>query len=203
MKKHPKSAVPDAADASTTEDTEMPPASGPGAESPIAADAPAAAEPVPAGEPADTAALRKEVDALRDRHLRLAAEYDNYRRRTERERAEGGNRAQAQLVGSLLDAVDDLHRVVETDAEKTSAAALLEGVKLVERKLWRALEAAGLEAVDAAGKPFDPTLHEAIAMAPAESEAEDNTVGHVFQTGYGFKGTLLRPARVQVKRHDG
>jgi molecular chaperone GrpE len=200
MKKHEKSAAPDTADL-PTEDAELTPPL-PDTDARVGVDAVAPAEDA-AESQTDVAALRREADSLRERHLRLAAEYDNYRKRTDRERAEGTNRAQGQLVAKLLDVLDDLHRVVESDLEKSTAASLLEGVQLVERKLWRVLESAGLETLDAAGKPFDPTLHEALVMAPAESEEEDDIVAQVFQTGYLFKGALLRPARVQVKRYDG
>lgn len=139
-----------------------------------------------------------EVDAMRDRYLRLAAEFDNYRKRTERERTESWGRAQAQLVERLLDAIDDLERVARVDPESTSAGSLLEGVQLVERKLIRQLEGAGLEVIDAADQPFDPSIHEAIVSTPTEDESADDTVAEVFQKGYSFKGNLIRPARVRV-----
>ena len=139
-----------------------------------------------------------EADELRDRYLRLAAEYDNYRKRTDRERMETRDRSQAQIVERLLEPLDDLQRVAHFQPETTTVDALLEGVQMVERKLLRALEAAGLELLDAKGQPFDPSLHEALMTATTEEEAEDETVGEVFQPGYRFRGTLLRPARVQV-----
>lgn len=142
-----------------------------------------------------------EIEALRDRHLRLAAEFDNYRKRTDRERAESWSRAQAQLVEQLLDALDDLERVAQVDPESTASATLLEGVQLVQRKLMRALESAGLETVAAEGESFDPERHEALMMVPTEVRDEDEMVANVFQKGYSFKGTLLRPARVQVKQY--
>jgi molecular chaperone GrpE len=155
----------------------------------------------PGGQADDGAA--RELEATRDRYLRLAAEFDNYRKRTERERTENTTRAQAQLVERLLDAIDDLQRVAHLDAEKTSASSVLEGVQMVERKLLRILEGAGLEILEAEGKPFDPEVHEAIATAPAEQGDQDDTVSDVFQKGYLFKGTLIRPARVRVYKHEG
>lgn len=151
----------------------------------------------------DIAALRRDADASRDRYLRVAAEFDNYRKRTERERTESWTRAQAQLVERLLEPLDDLQRVAAVDAENTSVDSLLEGVRLVERKLLRALESAGLEPLDAEGERFDPSLHEALMMSPTETEEEDDVVGQVFQKGYRFKGNLLRPARVAVKKLGG
>ena len=169
---------------------------------------PAASEQETSGGPdevagADAAALRAEVDALNDRYLRLAAEYDNYRKRTDRERAELQDRAQAQLVKRILEPLDDLQRVAHYAASATTVDALLEGVQLVERNLLRALESAGLELVEAEGRPFDPEHHEALMTAPTEHEAEDDSVGDVFQKGYRFRGELLRPARVTVRKFGG
>ena len=147
--------------------------------------------------------LAAENEALRDRYLRLAAEFENYRKRTDRERSELQDRAQAQLVKRILDPLDDLQRVAHFTADKTTVEALLEGVQLVERNLLRALESAGLEMVEAHGQPFDPEHHEALMTAPTDHEAEDESVGDVFQKGYRFRGELLRPARVTVRKYGG
>lgn len=148
----------------------------------------------------DLELLQREFSVLSDRHLRLAAEFDNYRKRVERERADAWTRAQADLAARLLDTLDDLERVVQ-HADPSTADALLQGVQLVERKLRQALESAGLEAIDAQDAVFDPNSMEAVAMVAAESDEEDDIVSDVFQRGYAFKGTLLRPARVRVKKH--
>lgn len=158
--------------------------------------------PAPAEETGGTE-LRAQLDEARDRLLRLAAEFDNYRKRVERERAESHVRAQAQLAERLLEPLDDLQRIADFDPAVTASLALHEGAEMVERKFFRALEGAGLEIVDAAGQPFDPTVHEAITTTPAETAEEDDTVADVFQKGYRFKGVLLRPARVRVKKFQG
>lgn len=145
----------------------------------------------------------KELEELRDRYLRLAAEFDNYRKRTDRERLEVGDRAQAQLLEKLLDPLDDLRRVSELSVAGSTVESVLEGIKLVEQKFYRVLEAAGLEAVHPTGQPFDPEQHEALMTTSAATPEEDGTVGEVFQTGYRFRGSLLRPARVQVRQHGG
>src|SRR5690606_39169801 len=131
-----------------------------------------------------------EVEELRDRYLRLAAEFDNYRKRTDRERLEDRDRAQAQIVERLLESIDDLQRVTEVTSETAAVEAVLEGVRLVEQKLLRTLEAEGLERVEAKGKPFDPEIHEALMTTPTNESAEDHTVGEVFQNGYLFRGRL-------------
>lgn len=168
-----------------------------------------AADPVPATVRAELSAVGAALDAARaelaqvqDRHLRLAAEYDNYRKRTERERIESHGRAQAEIVGRLLDVIDDLERVAHYD-ESVSATALLEGVRLVDKKLRQVLESAGLEPVQAEGAVFDPTSMEGLATVEAERPEEDEVVSDVFQKGYQFRGQLLRPARVRVKKYEG
>jgi molecular chaperone GrpE len=98
---------------------------------------------------------------LKDRHLRLAAEFDNYRKRNTRERAELADRAQANFVSKLLDVLDDLDRLVASDAG-TPLSTLREGLSAVDRKLWKQLEEAGVERIDPAGSPFQPSRHEAV-----------------------------------------
>lgn len=147
--------------------------------------------------------LQAEVDELRERHLRTAAEYDNFRKRTARERSELWSRAQADVVANILDALDDFGRALDVDVAAVSASDLLDGLQLVERKLVKELERAGLERVGDVGEPFDPNHHEAVASLPASAEDQDHTVGAVLQTGYRFGGALLRPAKVQVLMWGG
>jgi molecular chaperone GrpE len=149
----------------------------------------------------DLASLRRELSAASDRYLRLAAEFDNYRKRIERERADAWGRAQAELAARLLDVLDDLERVTQHAATASSVDSLVEGVQLVERKLHGTLTAAGLEAVHADDASFDPNSMEAVAMVATDSRDEDDVVSDVFQRGYTFRGTLLRPARVRVKKY--
>ena len=132
-------------------------------------------------------ALRAELDALTDRHLRLAAEFDNYRKRTERERVEIGTRAQAELVTRLLEVLDDLQRVTELEEDSASVASVLEGVRLVEKKFRRTLEGAGLEPIEAEGEIFDPLTMEALMTLPADRPGDDDRVADVFQKGYRFR----------------
>ncbi len=142
--------------------------------------------------------LQSEFDALNDRHLRLVAEFNNFRRRSEQERMAAWTRAQADLVGKLLDVLDDLQRVADLDLSNASVEAIMEGIDLVERKFLRQLEEAGVEMVDPTGQPFDPERMEAMMRVPVESDDQVDTVAQVFQKGYSLKGTLVRPARVSV-----
>jgi molecular chaperone GrpE len=146
--------------------------------------------------------IEEQLEQERERHLRLAAEYDNYRKRVARERAELADRSQAMLVGRLLDALDDLERLV-ADGASASAEQVRQAVALVDRKLRKELLAAGLERIDPAGAPFDPSQHEAVATLPPPSPELDHQVSATFQAGYRFKGALVRPARVQVYAEQG
>ena len=142
--------------------------------------------------------LRAERDRIRDRHLRLAADFDNYRKRTEDRLRQRWDRAQADLVSRLLEPLDDLLRVTALEPGNASVEAIVEGVDLVERKFFRVLEEAGIGVVDPGGEPFDPNTMEAMMRVPAGSEDEDDVVERVFQRGYTFRGQLVRPARVSV-----
>jgi len=146
--------------------------------------------------------LEDQLEEARDRHLRLAAEYDNYRKRVARERTELADRAQAALVGRLLDLLDDMDRL-GSDGSAASGEQLRQAVELVDKKLWKELQAAGLERIDPVGAPFDPSLHEAVSTVPAPSRDKDHQVSATFQAGYRFKGNLVRPARVQVYSEQG
>jgi molecular chaperone GrpE len=146
---------------------------------------------------------QRELDEQRDRYLRLAAEYDNYRKRSMRERQEAGSRAQGELVKSLIDSLDDLARVNAQDPEVVDGRTIHQGVEVVSKKLMKALSAAGLELIDPVDQTFDPALHEAVSTEPALSPEDDHLVSRVFQLGYLFNGQLLRPARVVVKQWNG
>jgi molecular chaperone GrpE len=146
--------------------------------------------------------LQGQLDETRDQHLRLAAEFDNFRKRVARERAELSDRAQASLVTRLLDVLDDMDRLT-AGGGTASPENLREATVLVDRKLRKELEAAGLERIDPVGQPFDPRLHEAVATIPAPTPDQDHVVSATFQTGYRYKGNLVRPARVQVYSDQG
>ncbi len=150
--------------------------------------------------------LEEEVADVRDKHLRLLADFDNFRKRMLREREELTHRAQAALAVRLLDVLDDLDRVVAAQAQAGPALggeALREALLLIDKKLRKELEAAGLERLDPVGQPFDPAVAEAVSSIPPPSPELDHTVSATYQAGYRFKGALIRPARVQVYSAEG
>ena len=145
----------------------------------------------------------RDLAEQRDKYLRLAAEYDNFRKRARRERDEAGQRGQADLVKQLVDALDDLARFAHVDPSTVDAATVVQGADMVEKKLLKALTAAGLTLIHPQDEPFDPALHEAVATEPALSREDDHMVSRVYQSGYRFGSQLLRPARVVVKQWNG
>jgi len=159
-------------------------------------------------EPSETATgatddRQREIEELKDKHLRLAAEYDNFRRRAVKERQEAGWRAQGELVRGLIDAIDDITRFAHVDPSTVDSKTVVDGVLLVEKKLFKSLAGHGFEVVDPTGHAFDPNLHEAVSTAPAAHAEEDGQVAICFQAGYVINGHVLRPARVIVKQWTG
>lgn len=139
----------------------------------------------------------------REKYLRLAAEYDNYRKRSARERSDAGSRAQADLVRQMVEALDDLARFAHVDPSSTDAETIVQGVDMVEKKIMKALGSAGLQVINPVGETFDPALHEAVATEATSAREDDHVVARVYQPGYVFNTQLLRPARVVVKQWNG
>lgn len=157
-------------------------------------------------EPTDSIPAVQAAKALQeaeDRFLRLAAEYDNYRKRTTREKNASFDRGASDLVGRLLDELDDVDRLVASDPETTDYAAFRDGFLLFSRKLDKELTGAGLERIDPVGTKFDPNEHEAVSILTPDDPAKDDLVAATFQVGYRFRGTVIRHARVQVWTVDG
>jgi molecular chaperone GrpE len=142
----------------------------------------------------EVAALQAERDELFDRLQRLAAEFDNFRKRNARENAALAERANERLVKELIPILDDLGRALKAAAEHEEAK-LEEGVRLVHRSLGDLLTKEGLSEIDTEGK-FDPHVHEALLSQP--SDAEEGSVIEVVQKGYKLGDKVLRPARVVV-----
>jgi molecular chaperone GrpE len=157
---------------------------------------------VEAGLERESSQLERELESMNDRHLRLAAEFDNYRRRVQSEMAESWVRAQADLVRRLLDPLEDLQRVALLEPETATVQAIVEGVDMVERKFLKALAEAGVEVLSPVGEAFDPAVMEAVMRVPAETSEEDDRVHQVFERGFVLKGHLVRPARVAVRKFD-
>ena len=138
-----------------------------------------------------------EKDDLEQRLLRRAAEFDNFRKRTERELQEMREYAATEAVKAMLPILDDFERALKMETADSNYAT---GVELIYQRLIDQLKKLGLEPIEAAGKLFDPYIHNAIEMVPT-TRAEDHTVLADLQRGYNFKGRLLRPSMVRVAVH--
>jgi molecular chaperone GrpE len=155
----------------------------------------------PGGDAGPAEADAEEVASLKDRLLRLQADFENLRRRTLREKEEAFRYGHENLVKDLLPTVDNLERAVDHARQGAGgdSEGLLQGVELVLRELHGVFAKHGVAVIEAEGQPFDPSIHEAMAQAPDDS-VPANTVVQVFQRGYKLWDHLLRPARVIVSK---
>jgi molecular chaperone GrpE len=140
---------------------------------------------------------RSERDELRELLLRRQAEFDNFRKRTEKERSEYIQYAGTEMVRDLLPILDDFERALKVESGN---AEYTRGVEMIYNRMYENLKKQGLEPVDALGKPFDHNLHQAVERVET-TEHPDHTVLGEFQRGYFFKGKLLRPSMVKVAVH--
>ncbi len=158
----------------------------------------------PAGVPGQEAgeALQRERDELYDRLLRTTAEFDNYRKRVERERREWSEAAIADVIRELLPVIDDFERALSVSVEPgapAAAAQYRDGVDLIRRQLLEVLRRHGVEPFDAVGRDFDPEWHEAVITEPADGYREGEITAEL-RRGYRIGQRLLRPAMVKVAK---
>ena len=138
--------------------------------------------------------LLAEKADLRDRLLRQRAEFENYRRRADRERSDYLQYAAGDLVETILPVLDDFERALE---HATADREYAKGVELIYQRLAEILKKIGLERIETEGRKFDPNLHQAVQRVETE-DAEDQSIVEELQKGYNFRGKLLRPAMVKV-----
>jgi len=139
--------------------------------------------------------LLEEKNDLTDRLLRRQAEFDNFRRRAERERADVLEYANTETVRSILPILDDFERALKVEC--TGNKEYVRGMELIHQRLSDALKKLGLEPISAKGLAFDPHIHHAVEMSETD-QVEDHTILEEYQRGYNFRGRLLRPAMVKV-----
>ncbi|MBN1542417.1 nucleotide exchange factor GrpE [candidate division KSB1 bacterium] len=138
-------------------------------------------------------------DALSDRLIRLMAEFDNFRKRSEKERLQLIEQANAGLISALLPVLDDLQRSLDSAQESDNAQALIAGIRMVNDNFIRILAERGVETIESVGQEFDPEQHEAIMQLEVES-VEPNRVVEEHQKGYRLNGRVLRHSQVVVSR---
>jgi len=142
---------------------------------------------------AEQAKFKETLDQLKY----LQADFENYRKRVDKELGEATKRSNERLITNILSVVDDLERAIQTGQTTDNAKALLEGVEMVQKKLCSVLEQEGLIQIEAVGKPFDPNLHEPLAKVPSKDNKE-GTVVEEARKGYIFKGKVIRPSVVKI-----
>jgi len=145
----------------------------------------------------EIAKLKEEVARLKDAYIRKVADFDNLKKRTQKEKEDAIKYGNANLLLSILDVVDNFERAVAVEPEKSDFHSFYEGVKLIEKHLKDILLSAGVEEINPIGEPFDPFYHEAM-MKEIRDDVPDGTITEVYQKGYKYRDRLLRPAKVKV-----
>ena len=143
-------------------------------------------------------AAEKKAAELKDQLLRTAAEYDNFRKRTLKEKSELLLNGGEKVIASLLPVLDDLERAMDNMEKSTDVATLREGVELIVSKLQKTLATHGLKKIETEGKDFDTDFHEAVAMVPADEEAKKNKIIDCVQAGYMLNEKVIRHSKVVV-----
>jgi molecular chaperone GrpE len=154
-----------------------------------------------AGATVDADEIQRQRDEYYDLLLRKTAEFDNYRKRIDRDRQAMSEAVAADLVRDLLPLVDDLERALKADAGSEGAEAYRRGVELIHRQLLEVLRKRGVKPIDALGMDFDPHYHQAVAHVSGEGH-RDGEVIEEFARGYMLGDRLLRPAMVKVAKGD-
>ena len=164
-------------------------------EEPAGRDAEAA--PEPDARDARIAELEGQLEEYRQRLLRSQADFDNYRRRTQREKEEMAKYASAEIITRLLPVLDNFERAIGASKDSGDFEALAKGVDMIHRQLLQLLEQEGLKPMETVGQPFNPEFHEAV-MRVESDEHEEGTVVEELQRGYILKDRVIRPAMVKV-----
>ena len=143
------------------------------------------------------ARLKDEVEAEQNKYLRLLADFDNFKRRSQKDREIASKFRSQSLLTDLLPVLDNFERALTVETKSDETASIMKGVEMVQKSLLEAVKREGLEEIPAVGEPFDPNFHQAV-MQEKDDNAEPGTVLQELQKGYTLKGRVLRPAMVKV-----
>lgn len=146
----------------------------------------------------DLADAQKTIEEQQDKYLRLSAEFDNYRKRTIKEKAELIKNGGEKAITAILPVLDDLERAIKTVESSDDVKAMREGVELIHTKFLKILHQEGLQQIETDGKEFNTDFHEAIALVPAPSEEQKGKILDCVQTGYMLNDKVIRHAKVVV-----
>jgi len=148
-------------------------------------------------------AYEEKIKQLEEKNLRLLAEFQNYRRRVEREQLELADYIKGEVFKKLLPVLDDFKIMMEKAVAGENEKSVLEGARIIYEKLKGILEKEGLQKIESLGEKFDPEIHEALMTRPTEQQEEHERVVEVYQEGYRLKEKLLRPSKVIVGKYKG
>lgn len=174
------------------------PNAGPG---PEAVDSPESAEPS-SDLAAQLDAKARECSEEKERYLRLYAEFENYKKRAQREQQDYTKFAAEKVIRELLPVVDNLERALAHAGSAGADVSIRDGLALIVRQFLDALQKCGCEPIDAVGKPFDPAFHQALSQVESSEHTPDTVVEEV-QRGYLLHGRILRPSLVMVSKEPG
>ncbi len=146
----------------------------------------------------ELAEAQKTIEEQQDKYLRLSAEFDNYRKRTLKEKAELIKNGGEKAITAILPVLDDLERAIGTAGESEETKAMREGVELIYNKFLKILGQEGVQKMEVVGKPLDTDFHEAIALVPAPTEEQKDKILDCVQTGYTLNDKVIRHAKVVV-----
>ena len=172
------------------------PVENPANENPEVSEAPEAPENTEATDPLTKA--QEEIAELKDKYLRSVAEFDNYRKRTLKERAELILNGGEKVLTAILPVVDDMERAIENGAKTDDPQVLREGMELIDHKLLKVMEAQGVNTIETDGADFDTDVHEAVAMVPGMGDDKKGKVIDCLQKGYKLNDKVIRHAKVAV-----
>jgi len=143
----------------------------------------------------------KEAAENYDKFVRISAEFENYKKRSAKDRADLARYGNEQLIRDILPIVDSMERALKHVSNSDDLDAFVEGLKLIHEKLYITLEKNGVEKIETADRDFDPNFHEAMLQVDTDKYDADNKIAEVFETGYLLNGRLLKPAKVSILRH--
>jgi molecular chaperone GrpE len=142
--------------------------------------------------------LTKELAEMKDKYLRIFAEFDNYRKRTIKEKQDIIKLASRDVLNAVLPAVDDFDRAIRVASENENEAAIPEGIILIYHKLFKSLEQQGIKEMETNGQDFDPEMHEALTKVPAPNDELKGKIIDTIEKGYSLNDKIIRYAKVVV-----
>jgi len=156
-------------------------------------------QPAEAGDPSELRLQIEQLQTRNDQLMRVAADFENYKRRNAREREDLIKFAGQQIVTNLLDVIDNIERAIQNEIKPEEFPNFVEGVKMIHKQFLDVLQKAGVSVIEAVGQPFNPEYHEAI-MSESTNDYPDETVVAEFQKGYQMNGRVLRASMVKVSK---